>query len=178
VKLKMLPSFLRPIGSYFVPEIKKCLNQNTRARDLLIPIIKEREQAEKLPGYEKPNDAIEWVRDLLPEADKKDYGYQGIAQLAIGAVSVHTVTQLTTNTIFNLAAYPEYVPILKEEIDTVLAESGGEFTLESMSKLKKLDSFMKEALRFNTPTTSKHFQTSFFEIPDDFHCADKPTIQQ
>jgi len=171
MKLKMFPSFLRPIGSYFIPEIKKCLNQNARARDLLTPIIKEREEAENKPGYEKPNDAIEWVRDL-PEVNKKDYGYQGIAQLAIGAVSIHTVTQLTTNTIFNLATYPEYVPILRDEIDTVLAESGGEFTLESMSKLKKLDSFLKETLRFNTPTTSKHFQTSIHKISSDFHGPD------
>lgn len=167
----MLPSFLRPIGSYFIPEIKKCLNQGARARDLITPIIKEREEAENKPGYEKPNDAIEWVRDF-PEVDKKDYGYHGIAQLAIGAVSIHTVTQLTTNAIFNLATYPEYVPILRDEIDAVLAESGGEFTLESMSKLKKLDSFLKETLRFNTLTTSKHFQTSIHEIPSDFYGLD------
>jgi cytochrome P450 len=164
----MIPSFLRPIGSYFVPEIKNCLNEIARARDLLTPIIKEREEAENKLGYGKPNDAIEWVRDL-PEVDKKDYGYQGVVQLAIGAVSIHTVAQLTTNTIFNLATYPEYVPILRDEIDTVLAESGGEFTLESMSKLKKLDSFLKETLRFNTSTTSKHFQASIHKIPSDFH---------
>lgn len=145
------------MGKHFVPEIRRVWEHNARARELVTPIIKQREREEKLEGYEKPNDAIEWVRDVLPEADKKDYVYHGIAQLAIGAVSIHTTTQLATNVIFNLATYPEYIPILKEEIDTVLEESGGVWTLDSMSKLKKMDSFMKESLRYNGPTTSKCF---------------------
>lgn len=68
---------------------------------------------------------------------------------------MNTTSQLITNAIFNLATYPEYVPILKEEIDSVLEESGGEWTLESMGKLKKLDSFMKETLRYNGHLTGE-----------------------
>ncbi|KAH3147026.1 hypothetical protein KXW18_005896 [Aspergillus fumigatus] len=103
--------------------------------------------------YTKPNDAIEWIWDLVPNEDKKNYGYQGIAQLAIAAVSVRTTSQLLTNIVLNLIAYPEYVPILKEEIENVLASCDGQWTLDSMSKLEKLDSFMKESLRFDTPLT-------------------------
>jgi cytochrome P450 len=141
----------------FIPDVRRVWKQNAKARDLITPIIKQRERNEKLEGYKKPNDTIEWVRDLLPNADKRDYGYQGIAQLAITAVSIHTVTQLTTNSIFNLAAYPEYQSILREEIEIVLKGSGGVWTLDGVSKLKKLDSFMKESLRHHTPTTSKCF---------------------
>lgn len=153
-KLRFLPSVLRSVAYPFITEVKRVWSQNARARDLLTPIIKQREHNEKIKGYEKPNDAIEWIRDCLPEDDKKNYGFQGIAQLAIGAVSLHTTTQLGTNVIFNLAAHPKYVPILEEEIDSVLKESGGEWTLDNMGKLKKLDSFMKESLRYYTPTTS------------------------
>ncbi|KAL2065352.1 hypothetical protein VTL71DRAFT_3022 [Oculimacula yallundae] len=150
VKLKMLPAFLRPLGSYFIPEIKRSLEQNARARELITPIVQQREREESTPGYEKPNDAIEWLRDALP--NRKDYTFHGIGQLAIGAVSNHTVTHLTTNTLFNLAAYPEYCPILRQEIDEILIESGGKFTLDSMSKMQKLDSFLNETLRCNTPS--------------------------
>jgi len=45
--------------------------------------------------------------------------------------------------------------LLKKEIDDTLAEAGGEWTVESMGQLKKLDSFMKESLRFNGHVTSK-----------------------
>ncbi|KAH3040619.1 hypothetical protein KXW01_002482 [Aspergillus fumigatus] len=118
-------------------------------------IVKQREKDEAtIPGCTKPNDAIEWIWDLVPNEDKKNYGYQGIAQLAIAAVSVPTTSQLLTNIVLNLIAYPEYVPILKEEIENVLASCDGQWTLDSMSKLEKLDSFMKESLRFDTPLTA------------------------
>ncbi|KAG4442146.1 hypothetical protein IFR05_002359 [Cadophora sp. M221] len=147
VKLKMLPAFLRPIGNYFIPEIKKCRCQNIRARELLQPIIQEREQEELLSGYEKPKDAIEWLRDVVPEEEKNNYTFFGIGQLVIGALSIHIVSHLKTNVILNLAAYPEYVPVLREEYEDISKECGKDFTLESMAKLKRLDSFLNETLR-------------------------------
>lgn len=69
-----------------------------------------------------------------------------------------TTSQLITNAIFNLATYPEYFPILKQEINSVLEESGGQWTLESMVKLKKLDSFMKETLRYSGHLTGEIFR--------------------
>lgn len=160
VKLKVLPSFLRPIGSHFIPEIKKCRHQNIRAREFLQPIIQRREKEELLPGYDKPNDAIEWLRDIVPESDRKNYTFFGIGQLAIGALSIHTVSHLTTNVFLNLAAYPEYVAKLREEYEKVRKDCGGEFTLESMTKLKKMDSFLNETLRCNNLNLGKTFQTS------------------
>lgn len=152
VKLKMIPEFLRPVAAYFITETRKCREQNARARELVTPIILQREANEHLPGYVKPSDGIEWLRDILPEDEKKDYDFHGVGQLALGTLSIHTVNHLATNVIFNLAAYPEYVPILKEEIDRVREEAGGEYTLESMKKLDKLDSFLNESLRCEHPS--------------------------
>ena len=112
---------------------------------------------ERSGDYKKPNDAIEWLRDLVPEPDRNDPHFHAISQLGIGAVAVNTTSQLITNAIFNLAAYPEYVSILKKELDSVLEESGGEWTLESMGKLRMLDSFIKETLRYNGHLTGEYF---------------------
>ena len=71
-------------------------------------------------------------------------------------MSVNTTSQLITNSIFNLAAYPEYAPVLRQEIESVLKECGGEWTLESMGNLKKLDSFVKETLRHSGHLVGKH----------------------
>ena len=103
----------------------------------------------------KPNDALEWLRDLVPESERDDAHVHGILQLAIGAVSVNTTSQLITNTIYNLAAYPEYVSILEDEINAVLEESGGKLTLRRMELLKKMDSFIKETLRYNGHLTGE-----------------------
>ncbi|GIJ88793.1 hypothetical protein Asppvi_007720 [Aspergillus pseudoviridinutans] len=155
LKLRAIPSFLRPLLYRLIPDVQRVFKHNARAGELIGSIVKQREKDEAtIPGYTKPNDTIEWIRDLVPNEDKKNYGYQGIAQLAIAAVSVRTTSQLITNILLNLIAYPEYVPILKEEIENVLASCNGQWTLDSMSKLEKLDSFMKESLRFDTPLTA------------------------
>lgn len=78
--------------------------------------------------------------------------FHGVGQLALGTLSIHTMNHLATNVIFNLSAYPHYVPILKKELDRIREECGGEFTLESMNKLEKLDSFLHETLRCEHPS--------------------------
>lgn len=103
---------------------------------------------EKSHDHKKPLDSIEWLRDDVNNPkDKNDPHFHAIVQLIIGALSVNTTTQLITNSIFNLATWPEYVPILKQEIDETLREVEGKWTMESMTKLEKLDSFIKETLR-------------------------------
>lgn len=164
LKLRAVPSFLRPLAAVLISDLRRVYQHNDRARALVQPILQQREQDVKtVPGYAKPNDTIQWIHDLIPEEDKKDYAYQGAAQLAITAVSVQSTSKLIVNVVLNLIKYAEYVPILKEEIQTVLAECGGEWTLESMSRLEKLDSFMRESLRFEPPLTGKFAQRSVFK---------------
>ncbi|KAF4637272.1 hypothetical protein G7Y89_g787 [Cudoniella acicularis] len=101
---------------------------NADVKRFLTPLIKEREAGEKSDDYVKPNTAIDWL------------GY--------GGASIHTTSQLVTNSLFNLAAHPEYTDMLREEAKHVLIESGGQLTLASMAKLRKMDSFIKESQRF------------------------------
>ncbi|RDW89917.1 cytochrome P450 [Aspergillus mulundensis] len=155
LKLRAVPSFVRPVLALFLPDLRRVYRHNDRARALVQPILQQREQNEKASAeYTKPNDTIQWIRDLIPEADRKDYAYQGAAQLAITAVSVQSTSKLIVNVLLNLMKYGEYVPVLKEEIEVVLAESGGVWTLESMGRLERLDSFMRESLRFEPPLTA------------------------
>lgn len=83
----------------------------------------------------------------MPKGDKKDYHFQAVSALAYNAASIHTTSQLVTNSFYDLAARPEYIEILREEAKHVLNESGGEWPLDDMAKLKKMDSFMKEVQR-------------------------------
>lgn len=124
---------------------------------LLAPIISQRQLLEKKGDYKKPNDCIEWLRDLIPDPDRNDPHLHGILQLAIAGISIGSTAHLITNIIFNLATWPEYQSTLKQEIEDVLREAGGDWTLESMGQLKMMDSFMKESLRFNGHVTSERF---------------------
>jgi hypothetical protein len=144
--------FLRPIVKYFIPQVKRVWADNTQATNMLQPIVKQRMLDEKFEGYEKPIDAIEWIRDLLPKAEKQDYTYIAILQLSTGAASIYGASSLLTNALYNLAAYPEYVSVLREEAQQIFCQNGGQWTLESMGQLKKMDSFLKESQRHFTAT--------------------------
>lgn len=58
---------------------------------------------------------------------------------------------------YNLAAYPHYIPELRDEIRRVLDEHGGVFTTSGLQAMKKLDSFIKETMRLN-PSSFATFQ--------------------
>lgn len=49
---------------------------------------------------------------------------------------------------YTLAVMPEAQADLREEIRAVLAETGGEYTNTSVQNMKKLDSFIREGMRY------------------------------
>ncbi|KAF8825453.1 hypothetical protein HHX47_DHR7000510 [Lentinula edodes] len=51
------------------------------------------------------------------------------------------------NALYQLAAHPELVVPLREEVEAIVEESG--WTKEGVGKMRKLDSFLKETLRFS-----------------------------
>jgi len=110
--------------------------------------LADRVEREKSHDHKKPLDSIEWIRDDANDPkDKNDPHLHAIVQLIMGALSVNTTSQLITNSIFNLATWPEYVPTLRQEIDDTLRDAGGKWTMDSMAQLQKLDIFIKETLR-------------------------------
>ncbi|KAH6673714.1 cytochrome P450 [Halenospora varia] len=144
VKLREWNPTFRNVVKYFIPEYNQMQRHNRDAERHLIPLIQEREKAEKRGDLIYTNTAIDWVRDAMPKGDKKDYHFQAVSALAYNAASIHTTSQLVLNSLYDLAARPEYIEILREEEKHVLNESGGEWSLDDMAKLKKMDSFMKE----------------------------------
>lgn len=93
---------------------------------------------------------IRWAMDGLKGSEKEDYKFLAMQQLGLGAASIHTTSQLLTNTLFDLAARPEYRDMLREEALEVLKSFDGEWNLESISQLKKMDSFVKESQRLGS----------------------------
>ena len=53
--------------------------------------------------------------------------------------------QAFTHALYNLAAYPQYLEPLREEVESVVAVDG--WSKASMAKMRKLDSFLKESMR-------------------------------
>lgn len=156
-KLQFFPAWLRPLGQYLVSDLAKIRQDTAKAQEMLIPIIEERLRDMDCPGYQKADDLIQWLLDALPEEDSRDYHAQAELQLILSAASIHTTSNLLVDCVYDLAANPDIADELREEAIAVLEGQGpnsGWARKESMAKLKKLDSFMKEVQRLSGNVTS------------------------
>lgn len=82
-----------------------------------------------------------------PNAKTKQY--QAKHQILATFTAIHTTAMNACHAVFDLAAHPEFLGPLREELDTVLEEEGGELSKIAMTKLKKLDSLFRETQRVN-----------------------------
>jgi hypothetical protein len=56
--------------------------------------------------------------------------------------------------LYTLAVSTEYIEPLREEIRQVMAENGGTISTRALQQMMKMDSFMKEVMRFHPPGES------------------------
>jgi hypothetical protein len=152
--LKYWPACLRSISKFFMPEIWRVRHHNNTARRMV-------SEALQRPSHEKHIDAVHGVLAMVPQNRKTDYRFQGKAQLGIAAAGLHTTVRMLYHVFFDLATYPEYIPLLRQEIKSVLGESCDGYTVENFNLLKKMDSFMKESMRLQGGGLSKRHPFSF-----------------
>ncbi|OCK76822.1 cytochrome P450 [Lepidopterella palustris CBS 459.81] len=153
IQMRVVPGFLKRISSYFMPGTWAVYMNLRKAKSLVSPIVKERrkKEAENDPSYEKPDDFLQWLMD---EAwSERDAQPDALVHrlLVLALASVHTTSMTAAQTLFDLIARPEYIEPLREEILEALATDGG-WKKTTLTRMRKLDSFMKESQRFNGPS--------------------------
>lgn len=143
------PKFAHPIIGRLLTNtpssIRKCMT-------LLEPIVQERLQAldESTDKWNaQPNDVISWLIDV---SDNEHRNLQSICLriLVLNFASLHTSAQSFTHALLDLATNPQYCTPLREEASAVISQDGWSKT--AMTKLVKMDSFLKESQRFNCTT--------------------------
>lgn len=156
VKLQMFPEWSRPWTQYLVTDLRKIRRDIKNAKAMLKPVVEERLQARELGVSvgDAPDDMVEWLIDGLPEDEKDDIQVHAELQLIVAAASIHTTNNLLCECILDLAAHPEVQEELRQEAQQILETEGGWALKESMAKLKKLDSFMREVQRLRGNITS------------------------
>ncbi|KAM0713943.1 hypothetical protein Q7P37_010906 [Cladosporium fusiforme] len=85
--------------------------------------------------YEKPPSSQQLARD----------------QLLITFASIYNLSNALSYLVFDLAAYQEYIPELRAELKDVLGDDGV-IDKQTLPKLRKLDSFLRESQRLNPPS--------------------------
>ncbi|KAI1760692.1 cytochrome P450 [Hypoxylon sp. FL1150] len=150
-ELHLWPRPLLMLVQYALPWCKSAIAQATEARQMLAPVIAERQrmiQAAVAAGQEVPkfDDAIEWLGE---EAARRglvcDAAMVGDFQLVLTMVAIHTTSDLLQQFIVDLAQHPETLQQIRHEVVKQL-QAGG-LTKESLHKMPLLDSAIKETQR-------------------------------
>ncbi|PSR80516.1 cytochrome P450 [Coniella lustricola] len=154
---KMRP-WKRPFMVSKMPEIKNLYKRIDEADAFLAPLVTLRKKmtSEGFEG-ERPDDMLQWLIDAQEKFDDPVSRDTAKVQLGLTFAAIHTTTLTAMNAFYNLAASQEFVGVLRQEIEQVLADNDGLFTSRALQAMKKLDSFLKETLRMN-PATMAAFQ--------------------
>lgn len=127
--------WLRHFVKHFLPEVRRVWQDFSDATKWITPVIKQRIVDENLDDYKKPNDSIQWMLDALPASAKEDFAFQARGQLGLSAAAIHTTGNLATYVMLDLAARPEYMEILRQEVKDVVGDKfDGKFTTDAMNE--------------------------------------------
>lgn len=140
-----LPKWQRPFKASSLQAVKTLREREKKAWAMLKPIIEARQRAVSEPDYRKPDDLLQWILDSPAQLTQQDMAEM---QLALTFAAIHTTTMTVTSAFYTLAARPELVSDLREEIRSVLREHGT-FTSAALTDMKKMDSFFSENARYH-----------------------------
>ncbi|KAJ5726101.1 cytochrome P450 [Penicillium malachiteum] len=155
VFLRLFPMWTHGLLNWLMPSSYKGSAYLRKAKKLIVPEINRRRgtnsQGIKEPGEDEP-DFLSWMMEIATpqESDPATLAHlEVVMSLASNTSQINTVQVL-----YDLLAHPEYLEPIREEIRSVVHEVGPWMSWEqpAFSKLRKLDSFMRESQRFNPPT--------------------------
>ncbi|KAF5871451.1 putative cytochrome p450 monooxygenase protein [Botrytis fragariae] len=163
-------AWTRYLVAPFLPEIKKVQSHTNKAAELLKPLIdgciRRFRDGKGLGGesgdeFEDDQGAfVSWMmKHTSPELRENPYSL-AVNQLTLSFASIHTTSSAICHILLDLASHPEFIAPLREEIEQVIAEDGFEvdgsgkecLKKQSLTKLKKLDSLLKESQRLSPPS--------------------------
>ncbi|TDL22831.1 cytochrome P450 [Rickenella mellea] len=163
--ITLAPSFLRPLVGRLLSPTRSAVRRGLKH---LRPIIEERlrKYEEFGPNYpDKPNDMLTWLMDEA-EGDERHVETLCLRMLAVNMTAIHTSSMSFAHTMFHLASKPEYINPMREEVERVIDEDG--WTKVAMTKMRKVDSFLKETQRF----TGLGFLSTLRLAVDDYTFSD------
>lgn len=111
------------------------------------------------PDFEPPPDLMQFVLDATTKTSEgRSLDYQVNAIIVTGRAALFTTGITIFHLIYDLAAHPEYVEPLRQE----LKELGDVPMIRAnVAKLVKLDSFIRESQRWSKFMLGEYWRTNF-----------------
>ena len=167
VILRLFPIWTHHLVSWLLPSTYRSHRYIRDAKKLLVPEIQRRRQAAAAgkPSADNNNNnnnnndnndndnLLSWMIEIASEAEG-DAASLAHLEVVMSLASIHTSQMNAVHVLYDLVARPEYFEPIRAEIKEISKEDGEwvKWGKSSFTKLRKLDSFMRESQRFNPPT--------------------------
>jgi cytochrome P450 len=143
------PAWSKPIVQRFLPNAIACRKYVVRARAIMNEVLgKRRSEVEKakLEGRPPPefNDALAWTQSALTGKAES-----GDVQLSLAMSALFTTSELFRQVLIDLAAHPDLIEPLREEVSQQISTHG--VSVAAASAMVLLDSVLKESQRQSAP---------------------------
>ncbi|KAJ5981603.1 cytochrome p450 monooxygenase [Penicillium canescens] len=154
-KLRQVPYLVKPLFAPFVRDVRILLQCLLIARRLLTPVITARSLGRAVPTAKRPEDLLQFVMEGSElENPPTSMPRQAEQALIISFGGNSAISSATAHILYDLATYPSHIEPLREEVNAIWDELDGHLTRQSLSRMVKLDSFMKESQRLNPANQS------------------------
>lgn len=154
-QLRAYPAIFRNLVAPFLPKIWRVKKHQEKVRQMLHEILAQTQASENVIDGKNPEEGrlAFWLRRHYHQVQSAaSETALGKDHLLASFAAIHIATNALTQILLDLAARPEYQEPLRDEIVAVLGTNGErEMTMAGLSKMVRLDSFMKESLRGNPP---------------------------
>ncbi|KAF5535059.1 cytochrome P450 monooxygenase [Fusarium phyllophilum] len=144
------PRRLKKVVARLAPPVRALQKEAWNIGHRIRCMVLDRLQEMKDPEFVTKDDTIQWLISFTKEK-ATDAKYLSHWYLGTAAFSAAGLGPLLRNVLLDLAAHPEYMQPLRDEIGKFMDEHNDSIPL---CKLVGLDSFLKESLRHNPPTLS------------------------
>lgn len=162
--LKVWPKPLRPLASKFLPLCRKLRAEAQEARGIIAPVLEERLKSVRAKMADKKRGVVEDGGDdgnMIEWAEEMANGAMydaALLQMKVSLASIHTTSDLVSQTLFNLCSRPQLVEDLRREVIEVVGQQG--WVKPALYQMKLMDSVLKETQRLKpisigTPLPSK-----------------------
>ncbi|KAL8974903.1 MAG: hypothetical protein Q9197_000872 [Variospora fuerteventurae] len=140
------PPYLRWLAPYLMDGSKLNLANRMRAAEVISTVMEKRIMAGTSDGTGH-GDGIQWLLAAAGGARRKPSLELADEQLFLTIASIHSTSASTLSILHDLADHPVDHEDIVKELEAAEKACGGVWTKQNLSKLDRLDSFMKESQR-------------------------------
>lgn len=154
VVLRLFPMWTQYLLSWLLPSTYRGHAYIRRAKRLLVPEIQRRRNIEATgKNLSEDNNLLSWMMEIASEQEN-DPKQLAHLEVVMSLASIHTSQMNAVHCLYDMVAAPQYIGPIRAEIEQVVKEDGPwmKWDKSSFTKLRHLDSFMRESQRFNPPS--------------------------